>query len=312
MKTTRKRDKRKYALKDSAFFRIKSIHVLARILQTRPAKLKRGSSLYNCYIRGSVPKSENEVRETETPFGELRRIHERVLQLFSRNETPDFLHSGVKGRSYVTNASAHIGNFETVTLDIRKFFPITKWHHIYLFFSDQLECSNDVSAVLANLLTIERHLPTGSPLSTLMSYFIHKNMFDDLHSLCQQNNILMTLYVDDLAFYGPKISSPFLDDAKKRIRAQKLEFHKERHKHNRHQRKITGVIVTKTGTKWPNSKHKESFDVGQSLRGEFSSEKREAIYRKYMSRISQGSQIDQSLKSRLVALKAAKSNILRK
>ena len=180
-----KHEKRRHDPQDSPFFRLKSIHALARLLQIRVGVLRKGSPIYTKYFYGEVPKSNCETRKTETPYGELRKIHERILDLLSRIKRPDYLHSGIKKRSYVTNAQYHIGPYETYALDRKKFFPNTSWSHIFNFFQSRMECGGDIPVILTNILTVNGHLPTGSPVSTLLSYYAHKEMFDRLDAIAQ-------------------------------------------------------------------------------------------------------------------------------
>lgn len=44
----------------------------------------------------------------EHPVGAIERIHRRVLSLLQRIDVPDYLHCGVKGRSYITNARVYL------------------------------------------------------------------------------------------------------------------------------------------------------------------------------------------------------------
>src|SRR5687768_9339222 len=46
-------------------------------------------------------------RAIQEPKRELQRIHRRVHDLLSRVQVPDYLHSAVAGKSYLSNAAAH-------------------------------------------------------------------------------------------------------------------------------------------------------------------------------------------------------------
>lgn len=277
--------KRRYDLQDSHFFRLKSIHVLARLLRIRVGTLRKGSPLFTKYFFGEVPKSGSETRKTETPYGELRKVHERILDLFSRINVPDYLHSGIKKRSYVTNAQHHIGSYETYALDIKKFFPNTTWFHIFNFFRSRMECGEDIATILANMLTVDGHLPTGSPVSTLFSYYAHKEMFDRLDEFAQASGIRMSLYVDDLNFSGTRIAGEFKHRVQREIRRDRLKFHKERHYRTPDSRKITGAIVGENGMQWPRRHHLAAYTTNLVLRNAEDLASKERAFRGLLGRV---------------------------
>ena len=140
MMSWRGRVHKTYALDKSPFYKIPTPHVLSRLLNINVGRFKRGSDLYPKYYKRKVTKNGGGIRETETPYGELRRIHERIFNLLKRISVPQFLHSGIKGRSYVSNAWSHRGSPECFCLDIVKFFPSTTRGHVYDFFAN-LRCS---------------------------------------------------------------------------------------------------------------------------------------------------------------------------
>jgi hypothetical protein len=87
-------------------------------------------------------------------------------------------------------------------MDIRKFFESTTFHHVKAFFHKDLGCSHDVARLLATVCTADGHLPTGSCISPLLSYFTHRQMFAEIEKHCVASSVVMTLYVDDLTLSG--------------------------------------------------------------------------------------------------------------
>jgi len=61
-------------------------------------------------------KKNTKLRPVQMPCRELYPVHVRIFKLFRRVELPDYLHSGMQGRSYITNAKAHLGTKKTYTL----------------------------------------------------------------------------------------------------------------------------------------------------------------------------------------------------
>jgi len=114
-----------------------------------------------------IGKNLGRARTVEHPKPHIHRFHQRVFTLLSRIEPPLYLHSGVKGRSYITNAKAHRGCSRLVTLDIEAFYPSTRRWHVFEFFNDTMKCSPDVADIMASLLTYEDHVPTGRAASQI-------------------------------------------------------------------------------------------------------------------------------------------------
>jgi RNA-directed DNA polymerase len=65
-----------------------------------------------------------------------------------------------------------------VKVDVRSFFRSVKRSTVLRFFTKQMLCALDVAGMLANLLTVDRQLATGSSASPILSYYAHKPMFD--------------------------------------------------------------------------------------------------------------------------------------
>lgn len=159
-----------------------------------------------CQFTGRVRKA----RLVQEPKPELRRVHERIQTLLSRVRPPEYGHGAVKGRSYRSNAEAHINGRRVATFDVRKFYPSTSRSAVRNFFADQLYCAPDVADILARLCcygnvgesSIGMGLPTGSPLSPVLSLYANKPMFDALHDYAGRHQLIFTCYVDDLTFSG--------------------------------------------------------------------------------------------------------------
>jgi len=149
------------------------------------------------------PKPGKEARHIQEPTDETLRIHYRIAKLLDSVERPNFLHSATKTRSHVTNARAHLASGgAVVAMDIRKFFESTTYHHVKAFFHKDLGCSHDVARLLATVCTADGHLPTGSCISPLLSYFTHRRLFAVIEKHCVGKGVIMTLYVDDLTLSG--------------------------------------------------------------------------------------------------------------
>lgn len=285
-----------YPIQKSPLFGLTSIHLLARALQISVGRLKDIESLETFYKEG-VTQSKGKDRKTETPTKALRRVHNRIQKLFSRIETPEYLHSGKKRRSYLTNAAAHLGNDQCFEVDISKFYQSASREQVYKCFCDTFGCCSDIAGILSRLLTYENHIPTGSPVSSLLSYFSYKPMFDELHKLSSSHGLTMTLLQDDLTFSGPKITESFRAQVRRTIRKYNLipKRSKQQFFHGGKPAKVTGIIVTEDGLLAPWSRHRE---LKTSL-DEFHAAQSEAdirsTYQKMMGRLSEIERVQGSL-----------------
>lgn len=235
-----------YPLNQSLLYRVTTRKKLAQeVFGVELPFLERFADRDN-YHRFDVNKG-TKPRRVEVPKAAMQRMHRRVFSLLERMRKPDYLHSGVKGRSYITNAKVHVGNVPLVKLDIQKFFPSIDGGRVYRFFNEELRCSEDVSGLLRKLLTVDGHVPTGSCVSQLLAFFGAKPLFDELDELARRRHLRYSCYVDDITFSGAGASNGFLWEAKKVVHRHGLRYHKD-HCYQAHVAKVvTGVLVHGAG-----------------------------------------------------------------
>ncbi|MCB1949833.1 reverse transcriptase family protein [Nitrosomonas sp.] len=255
---------KKYPIVDSCLFRLQSKRKLSEFLNTELFALKNltDDRNYNCYIDTSGHKP----REIEHPCFELDKIQTRIASLICRIAQPDYIHSGVKGRSHITNAKQHVGRHNVLTSDIQSFFPSTTQRMVFNFFYKRLQCSSDVADLLANLCTCKGHIPTGSRISMPLAFWANEPMFNLLHKVSLSQGITFTVFVDDIVFSGSSIDERFVYNIKKLI---------SNHGHTAHPRKtklykagntklVTGVAVDTNGLHVANRHRKNIYqDMSQ-------------------------------------------------
>lgn len=249
------------------------------------------------------------LRQVETPKPVLERLHRRLFELLERIEKPDYLHSGVKGRSYITNAEVHVGPVPLVKLDIRKFYPSVDGARIFRFFCDSLQCSPDVAGLLTKLCLHDGHVPTGSCASQLLAYFAVKPLFDALEALSRDQAVRFTLYVDDMIFSGGNATPAFLWQVKKLIHAHGLQYHKDRTYAASDLKVVTGVGVGAQGISVLPSKEHDIWRHAQSLGSGDLAARRAAVERLLGSVVAAG-QIEKRLLSRVQGLRALRSKFM--
>lgn len=252
--------KKAYQFSDSPFYRLRSKKRLADILQVDLQALSElaGDDLYRVFQDTSGRKP----RQIEQPLSKLDKVHTRIASLLCRLVVPDYLHSGVKGRTYITNAKAHLGEVPVLTTDIRSFFPSTSAQMIERFFLRYFECSPDVAYLLSKISSFDGHVPTGSRLSMPIAFWANFHMFQNLNDYCKRLNVVMSVYVDDLCFSGEAVSDQFYRVILRKVEGCGHKIHKGKTKlYSGDQHKmITGVSVCGDQAKVANGKLKNIYE----------------------------------------------------
>lgn len=277
-----------YSISKSPLYGIKSIHRLCTILFLSEQNLKKLTSSDDYYLPFS--RTENgKQRHYQPPTGINEVAHRRLFVLLKRISLPSFLHLGPKGKSYLTNAKAHVGGQQRFKVDIKQYFPSTTWYQIYSCFKRDFKCAGDVSGALASLVTYDNHLPTGSPVSTLLAYFVHRKMFETLYSRAQNDGVTMTAFQDDITFSGERIDEAFRKDVRVTVKRSGLTLSrsKERFTHGGQSLSVTGLIVTTRGVHVPKRRHENVKKRMQEFENASSIKELEASYRRLIGSLQE-------------------------
>lgn len=218
--------------------------MLAKLLQCNVAHLERLANNTSVHYNVWDRLDENgKARRIEEPLDAMRAIHLRLGNLLLKLSTPEYLHSGLPGRSIKTNASAHMAHDETLKLDIKKFYPSTLRGHVFEFFHLDLEMKSDCAALLAKICTFEEHVPTGSLLSQRLAFWSHRRLFDTIDLYAKRRGGVFTLYVDDLTLSFDHVQSECLRSIGRLIAKRGLIAHKAQIYRAGRVRMITGTIL---------------------------------------------------------------------
>lgn len=152
---------------------------------------------YKEWTKKTVGKKD---RLIEEPLPILSGVLSRLHQFLAKVETPDYLMSGKKKIKPRDNAEIHSNNSYMVNVDIQAFYQSTKREFVYSAFRDAFGQANDVASLLADLVTYEGHIPTGTATSQLVAFWAYKKSFDRIDTLCKQKGITMSIWVDDITF----------------------------------------------------------------------------------------------------------------
>ena len=90
---------------------------LAGLLGFSPAALQRLADRTDNYVKVTI-KQGDKVRHIQAPKASLEKVHRKLFTCLVRIEKPDYLHSGRKEHSYITNAAVHQRVVPLVKLDI--------------------------------------------------------------------------------------------------------------------------------------------------------------------------------------------------
>lgn len=183
----------------SEFYRLGTKKDLATLLGFSVPQLRNLSKDDN--YRPWPKNGENgKIRVIEEPLPELAQLQKRAHRLLRKVETPTWLMSGKRGVRPQDNAMTHAQGIYIINIDIESFFQSTKREFVYRCFQNDFKIRNDVASMLADLLTYEGHIPTGTATSQLMAFWAYRRTFERIHSLCKSQDITMTLWVDDITF----------------------------------------------------------------------------------------------------------------
>lgn len=286
------RPRKQYALNQCALFAVRGTGQLLEVLrwvgsrddlEALPTK------------NGSYATWKDGKRNIQAASQKLQRVHARIAVLLRRVMPPIYRHSGVRGRSFVTNAKQHLADYPSIKIDIKGFYPSTTFNQVRSFFMTQMRCAGDVSFLLANLCCYDqKHLPTGGIHSEVLSFFCHKAQFHQLLARGEERNGTMTVYVDDIMVTMPNASLTDLEWARKLFKRAGTKIHagKSRVIPKRAVKKITGVVIQNGKTLAPSDQHRKVRDLHEELSTSGDLDKQKRLARSLLGHLDHIAQID--------------------
>lgn len=293
--------KPRYQLNQSPLFKLRSRRKLANLLGVTIQELDKivaaPDSFYEKFSKVIVKDGKPKERFIEHPKPALRRIQKRLVHLLDRIEPPEYLHSGYRGRSYVTNALRHKCRSRVAKIDVKKFFPSAYAGYVHRSFVDIFKCSPDVAAFITKLTTLGGHFPTGGNSSTMISFFAFKPMFDEIYKLAQSRRLTMSCCVDDMTFSGEAATTGFLNEVHLIAARYGLRTHK-RHCFDPCQSKIiTGVALTSQGIRLPNSRRRKLHEIFTAFDQEKEPHKKALLGARMLGRATEAAQIEEQFRA---------------
>lgn len=275
MKGARKRPPRlerpikQYGLNQCALYGVKGFGQLLKVLRWNGSRKELEA----------LPDAEGSYREHQNGEGRwiqvagpgLRQVHTRIANLLRRVVPPDYRSSGVRGRSFLSNAQQHVSPDPSLKLDIRRFYPSTSFAHVRRFFEGDLHCAPDVAFLLAKLCCYrQKHVPTGCVHSEVLSFYCHKACFDKLLERAKARGGVMTVYVDDIMLTMTGASRGDIAWARRLFAGHGIKLHPGKTKVLRKNapKVITGVLIHRGRIGAPQKQHlavKKRFEALTSL-----------------------------------------------
>lgn len=243
-----------YEREKSPLHGLQSRSKLAALLFVSKKELKRLSGDDHLYTHFNVKKGEK-LRPVDSPRRELKVVQRRIADLLCRVTPPDFLFCPVKRRSSINNAEQHRDGRVVHSLDVKRYFPSTPSRRVYWFFHTVLGCSTDVAAVLRKIACCDDYLPTGSPLSPIMAYYAHVDIWEKVAQIARAHGCVITIYIDDVTLSGAKVPMAVVWEIKQVIFGGGLRYHKEKRSVDRGS-EVTGVVL-RDGEMLPANRHRK-------------------------------------------------------
>ncbi len=251
--------------KNCELYKIKRKRDLYALLRTDENKVNNALYKYKVCIKDGK-------RLLEKPCEELKKIQRNMLYKLYQLNFPNYVFSGIKGKSAFDNAIYHINCKYMLKLDMSKFFPNTQRNKVYEFFKYKLKMASDVASICTDIVTVNyekdsviiedgvqeflnfkkikntNHLPSGTPTSQILSYLANVDMFDEIIRYTKLHKLDCTIYVDDITISSIKrdINKREEGEIKTIIRRnkQKLSTGKTIRYGINEYKKVTGFVIS--------------------------------------------------------------------
>ena len=243
------------------------------------------------YSSFRIPKRSGGSRPIDSPTPALMSVQSWIkAEITSRFPVHTACHGFVPGRSIISNARPHVGQFAILKLDIVDFFGTVSRKSVYRLFR-RIGYSKQIANLLTALTTFRGSLPQGAPTSPELANVAAFRLDLRLSGFCKRRRITYTRYADDLTFSGDAvIASSSKRTIEAIMRAESFTPHesKARYLLPDERQAVTGIVVNEK-TNWPRDRRRwlrqevyflRKFGVAEHLqrRGVSASRYKEFIY----------------------------------
>lgn len=144
------------------------------------------------------------LRPIATPNKELMKWLKLMNKALAKqfNSWPDFMHVGIKKRSYVTYARPHVSKPCVITIDIKRCFDSITEEEVAVAMQQHLKLDTDLCTHLARVLCFRSKVAQGFPTSNYICNLYLLTPLTNLHNALKKQGVHFDNYVDDLAASG--------------------------------------------------------------------------------------------------------------
>ena len=182
---------------------IYKVESLAKHLGTTSSLLKKLADNSSKFYRlKTKPKKNGGVRKYYSIREPLKSVQAKIRKRILLKVTyPEYLQGSIKGRSPKTNAQIHVGAKCLIELDIANFFPSITRDQVFRIFRYFFNFSEEVSNLLADLITHQGKVPQGSPVSSDIANLVLSwdGREGQIVDHMKKNGLRVSRYVDDVA-----------------------------------------------------------------------------------------------------------------
>lgn len=178
---------------------------LARRLRPPFNAETRGRRCDDLYHTWRIPKRSGGERTITAPDPRLKAVQRAILdQLLATLPLHPAATGFVAGRSIVDNAGPHARQPLVVNMDVRDFFPTTRFPLIRRACLRLRErgLSARACTFIAELASHEGSLPIGAPTSPAIANLVLRSLDASLASAAARRGVAYTRYADDITFSG--------------------------------------------------------------------------------------------------------------
>jgi hypothetical protein len=223
---------------------------------------------------------------------DLKAVQRRIANLLQRLKPPDYLFAPVSRRSYVDNASHHLGARAFRLLDLEDFFPNCTAKRVAWFFRERMKCSPDVAALLRDITTRNGHLPQGSPCSPILAYLSYVDMWETINTIAETENCTISIYADDITISGMMVPKALVWHIKQVLHCYGHRYQRDKeHSQINGCIEITGVIVSGSALLLPNRQYQKMRKIKKELAKSQPHEHRKKLLRQLRGHVAQKKQI---------------------
>jgi hypothetical protein len=248
-------------MKNKTILNLKTKKRLAQFIRCSVGDLPslRSDDLYRVFTNDSG-------RIIEEPTGLLKQAHKAVFSEINQEQLPDWYFS-CKGKGYIENAKVHANEkTHVLKIDIHHFYRSCDKRHVFQLFKDKnyYGLPGDIAGILADILTVGGHIPTGSSASQLIALWSYYDCLAEIASFAIARRTRLSVYVDDIVFSSEGyINASFEHVISEIFRRHALNIKEEKIKRYlpTEDKLITGAAIKKDGSlDVPNKLRKKIYD----------------------------------------------------